>query len=385
MVRASITLVETSSQGHIALVFDANFHITDSTGKIVASTSDDVDASVAKIGGANKDRIITVAFSQDGSLFATCNNEKTVTIYNTADWTAVRSLIIAKRATAITFDPSGAYLLIADKFGEVHRTPTALSADEAASKPELLLGHVSIVCDVKMSYGSPSYVLTCDRDEKLRVSKYPNAYNIQSFGLGHTEFVTTIATAQFAPNNAVTGSGDGTLRLWDISSGQLVQTVDLQELLEPYYTDGRVLMGVSNFEDRNAATQRYGVLRVRSIEGQRMFVAAVERFPVVVVLSFGEGPALANVRVVDVARPVADVAVLGDRIVAAYAPPSGETDSDDLAVVLEPTNGDLATDVTLSAALNALSTQQIETAAPAPSIYVWGNKMYMDPPKDDED
>lgn len=36
---------------------------------------------------------------------------------------------------------------------------------------------------------SNSHVITCDRDEKIRVSRYPNAYNIETFCLGHTEWV----------------------------------------------------------------------------------------------------------------------------------------------------------------------------------------------------
>ena len=43
---------------------------------------------------------------------------------------------------------------------------------------------------------SPSnrHVITCDRDEKIRVSNFPNSYNIESFCLGHTELVIIVSS-----------------------------------------------------------------------------------------------------------------------------------------------------------------------------------------------
>ncbi|KAJ1833533.1 hypothetical protein LPJ70_006422, partial [Coemansia sp. RSA 2708] len=208
-----------------------------------------------------------------------------------------------------------------------------------------------------------------------------------AFGLGHTEFVTSIATARFAPDNAVTGAGDGTVRLWELSSGRLLQTVDLNDVLAKYYADGRAKCGVNSFEDHNAAEQRYGVLRVRAVEEPRMFVVAVERIPAVVVVEFGDGPALANVRAVDISRPPTDIAVLGNHVIAAYAPAAGEADagsSDALAVALAPKAGELTVDEPLTAALNAVPTQLAESVPPVPSIYIWGNKMSVDRPRDDE-
>ncbi|KAJ2848387.1 tRNA (guanine-N(7)-)-methyltransferase non-catalytic subunit trm82 [Coemansia brasiliensis] len=378
MVRSPITHVETSSQGLIALVCDSNFHVTNSSGTLVASTSSDQNG-VKRIEEPGRGPIVAVAFSQDGSMFAACTNEKNVAIYSVDTWSARRTLCIAKRATALAFDLDGSYLLIADKFGEVYRAST--SASDADCKPDLLLGHVSIVCDVKVTFTQPSRVLTCDRDEKLRVSKYPNSYNIQSFGLGHKEFVTSIATAQFAPACAVTGSGDGTIRLWEIESGQLLQTIQLDQILHKYYQDGRAQCGVDSFEDRNASMERYGVLRVRAVESMRAFVAAVERIPAVVVLPFNN--LLENIHTIDIDRAPTDIAVAGSQAVVSFVPSvaNGGSASDDLVVVLElADNGTKAKDLTSS--LNAIPTQQVEQVSPIPSIYVWGNKMYMEHPKE---
>ena len=49
------------------------------------------------------------------------------------------------------------------------------------------------------------YIITSERDEKIRVSCNPNAYNIHSYCLGHTEFVTSL---NFIHNNLLlSGSG----------------------------------------------------------------------------------------------------------------------------------------------------------------------------------
>ena len=57
------------------------------------------------------------------------------------------------------------------------------------------------------------YVLTSDRDEKIRVSKFPNSYNIEGFCLGHTEFVSSLALVPGCNNRVLSSSGDGTVKV----------------------------------------------------------------------------------------------------------------------------------------------------------------------------
>ena len=64
-----------------------------------------------------------------------------------------------------------------------------------------------------------NYVITCDRDEKIRVSHYPNCYNIHNFCLGHTEFVSAITLCPHNTSLLCSASGDGTIKIWDFLSG----------------------------------------------------------------------------------------------------------------------------------------------------------------------
>lgn len=85
-----------------------------------------------------------------------------------------------------------------------------------------LLGHTtSMITDVAVNYDS-SLLLTADRDEKLRVSRFPNAAIIESYCLGHAASVTKIACSIVTPALVVSTSMDNTLKLWQMSTGTLL-------------------------------------------------------------------------------------------------------------------------------------------------------------------
>ncbi|KAJ2503907.1 tRNA (guanine-N(7)-)-methyltransferase non-catalytic subunit trm82 [Coemansia sp. RSA 2049] len=381
-----VTVLEADSHGGLlALAFGADFHVVDN----------EFGHSVARVEKADNGAAVkAMAFSRDGGQLAACTNDKGVWVYDTGTWECVRRTTTEKRTNAICFDASGDYLVTGDKFGDSYRISVRGSQGDGGanqSKHELLLGHVSIICDVKFTVETPAeaqqYILTCDRDEKIRVSKYPNAYNIQAFCLGHSEFVTTIATAAFAPGSVVSGSGDGTVRLWSVMDGQLLQTVGLEQYLCGYYADGRAVCGENTHEDRTAAEERYGVLRVRACDKLRAFVAIVERIPAVVVFPFAEG-GLGRPQVIDIARAPTDIAVLGDRVVVSLAPALGEDSEGEarVAVVrLDESGGACADDSDCAKAIGRIETRQVAEDTASESIYVWGNKMYLGRPRSGEE
>jgi tRNA (guanine-N(7)-)-methyltransferase subunit TRM82 len=57
-------------------------------------------------------------------------------------------------------------------------------------------------------------VLTSDRDEHIRITRYPQGHIIEGYLLGHTQFVNNICVIQGSSDLAVSGGGDGELKLW---------------------------------------------------------------------------------------------------------------------------------------------------------------------------
>jgi tRNA (guanine-N(7)-)-methyltransferase subunit TRM82 len=87
----------------------------------------------------------------------------------------------------VLFDKDATSILIADKSGDVFQF--IIESEEKEGK--CILGHLSMLLDIKLSKCGKS-IITCDRDEKIRVSHFPNAYNIHNFCVGHSDFVTCL-------------------------------------------------------------------------------------------------------------------------------------------------------------------------------------------------
>lgn len=71
------------------------------------------------------------------------------------------------------------------------------------------------ILDISIS-DNEKYIVTCDNDEKIRVSHYPNGKNIVHYMMGHEAYVSGICLLN---NFILSGSGDSTLRLWDFDNG----------------------------------------------------------------------------------------------------------------------------------------------------------------------
>lgn len=82
-------------------------------------------------------------------------------------------------------------------------------------------------------------MVTCDRDEKIRVSNYPNLYDVHSFCMGHKKLISRLSVAVFEGHDyLISGSADGTLRLWDPTDAKCLQVIQLNQVWnEPIMPD----------------------------------------------------------------------------------------------------------------------------------------------------
>ena len=175
-----------------------------------------------------------------------------------------------KRICAIVLDPEEQKIVVGDKFGDVYLLPLHPSEEYTQPEPsnetsepsateltvhtkgnlealrqqreqkkikprkegpdfdlKLLLGHVSLLTEVlvsKIEIGerSRAFVLTSDRDEHIRVSRYPQAHIIEVYCLGHRDFVSKLCIPQWAPQYLISGGGEPSIKSYEWPNGRVV-------------------------------------------------------------------------------------------------------------------------------------------------------------------
>ncbi|WVZ60525.1 hypothetical protein U9M48_010535 [Paspalum notatum var. saurae] len=202
-------------------------------------------------GLSHSDAIRAICFSVSGALFASTGDDKLVKVWKTDSWRCIRTINSEKRVSAVAFSNNDLYITYADKFGVIWLVNLGEDGAEHVSvdnKPVSILGHYcSIITSMKFSPDG-RFIATADRDSKIRVTLFPKnplkgAHEIQSFCLGHTDFVSCIAFTSISENQSflVSGGGDSTVRLWDYINGCLLDTFQVRdkmgELLESNDTD----------------------------------------------------------------------------------------------------------------------------------------------------
>ncbi|KAA8588458.1 hypothetical protein FQN60_001652, partial [Etheostoma spectabile] len=169
-------------------------------------------------GGASEetgsDKVLAFTVSTSGKLVALTDDSKRLVLFRCEpSWQCISIRWVVRRCTSLMFSQAEDKLLVTDKSGDVY----SFSVVEPQRDGELKMGHLSMLLALSLS-PDDKYIITADRDEKIRVSHLRSPYNIQSFCLGHQQFVSALL--------------DGTMKLWEYESGRKLQSWDLKELAE---------------------------------------------------------------------------------------------------------------------------------------------------------
>lgn len=222
------------TQKSVAVAVGSDLRVFDLHGVSAVALVDDTSVPF------HKDSIRAIHYSADGKLFVSAGDDKVVKVWSTESWRCICTVPSEKRVSAVALSHDGLHVCFADKFGVVWVVDLdgfdgnqTLVNKKAAP---LLAHYCSIITSLEVSPDG-RFVVSADRDFKIRVTLFPKkpldgAHEIQSFCLGHTEFVSCLAfvfTPDYPQGFLVSGSGDSTVRLWDISSGSLLDTYEVAE------------------------------------------------------------------------------------------------------------------------------------------------------------
>jgi len=218
-------------------------------------------------GGSN---ISCSAVCTKTNLLALCDENKRVTMWRLPEAELLSSRTLERKATRAIFTHDSKGLLVGDKSGDVFLFNT-----EGEKEGQLLLGHLSMLLDLRISLDS-KYVITADRDEKIRVSSFPNSYNIHNYCLGHGDFVTSLGI--LSDDLILSGSGDGTVRVWRFLEGAEVARREVcNDIEQEVIGSEKVEVAATAAVRRVAAPSQPAVVGVLCLRSS-LFLVQVENF-----------------------------------------------------------------------------------------------------------
>jgi len=182
--------------------------------------------------------VTDLIFSPDGTHLATSSEDGTVLLWSVATGKNITLKEHAADLTDLAFSPDGTYLATAGTDGTVRlyrvssgkQVTTLTGHDESVTDlafvPDSTTGlHLTVLRDSIYLAFSPdsTYLATSSEDNTVRLWEVPSGKLINTL-TGHTEDVYRLA---FSPDGThlATTSADNTARLWDITTGKTIATL----------------------------------------------------------------------------------------------------------------------------------------------------------------
>lgn len=181
------------------------------------------------------------------NLIIVADEQKKMLIIDCQSKNILFTKMVIKKACKMIYKKDESELLISDKTGDAY---TLDMNDLENSQVKLLMGHLSVITDLKLTKNE-KYLLTADRDEKVRISSFKNSYNIKSFLLGHKEFVSQIELID-EDRKIVSASGDSKVFLWDFETAKACQQIDALKFIKN--EELKNLKGISQFSYHHASS-----------------------------------------------------------------------------------------------------------------------------------
>ncbi len=228
-------LVSCSSSGKLLCAYagDQVYFIdtaSQSSNKIIAlpapsQPAGNADAAAPPITALGQ--VEAVALTADGNKAAALYRHKVLALWDTRDSATPLLLahrLLPKKAFSLLFaqlEVPGEVqkediILVNDKVGDVRAYRA--TAEFLSKSSAFLLGHTASVGTCLDLSPDGTCLASGDRDEKVRLSKFPCTLVINAYLTGHDNFISSVAFIQKG-TAVLTGSGDGTLALWDAQTG----------------------------------------------------------------------------------------------------------------------------------------------------------------------
>jgi len=211
--------IKISSTGWLAICFKNGatgvFDLNDTRSWQYLKTESIVDQS--KNDDTNEFNRNLIKFSPNGQSLVFNAQSKQLNVYIQSDfektevWWVLQQIIVVKNPIS-SVELNDEFLLIADINGDVYQVDLSFNDKNQnliITAENCIMRNISMLHDIAFIRinDKKSFLLTGDQDDKIRLSHYPNIFNIEGHCFGHTEFVSHIKLID--NNHILSASGDG--------------------------------------------------------------------------------------------------------------------------------------------------------------------------------
>ncbi|KAG5366973.1 tRNA (guanine-N(7)-)-methyltransferase non-catalytic subunit TRM82 [Yarrowia sp. B02] len=263
--------------------------VEESATRTTTKTGDKPAAKRTKYLPTSVSHVRSLQLSKGGKyLLATTDETKSLVLLDPTSLEVIKKVQYPKRPSAVATDKEDANVVLGDKFGDVYgESVEDLLKMEGELKDEPVLGHVSMLTALELGYDSKDrpYVISADRDEHIRISRFPAAHVIEQFCFGHQQFVSSLLINDLDGSILFSAGGDDEIFVWDWLNGKQLQKLSLREHIENYLNEAHIYV-----DKKGVATthKEITVSGLQQIQGSPYLVANVESTNALVVLKFAD-------------------------------------------------------------------------------------------------